>query len=244
MKKLSSLLSIAGFDPTAGAGILRDCLVFRYFGFYPTAVITANTVQNTKGVKALSFTDGDFLVSQLEAVLEELPPEGVKLGLPHRDRKVNERIACKVKELSVPVVFDPVLSPTIGESFVKSVKSLEPLLEVSTIVTPNYEEFLRLKEVFPWFLLNKVLVIKGEPVSSEKVADRLIVRGKEVARVEHDRDSFQVRGTGCTFSSTLVSLLARGKELHRAFEETSAFLSEWRKESIKLEGFKQGILLL
>jgi hydroxymethylpyrimidine/phosphomethylpyrimidine kinase len=244
MKKLVPLLSIAGFDPTAGAGILRDCLVFRHFGFYPTAVITANTVQNTKGVKALSFTDGDFLISQLEAVLKELPPQGVKLGLPHKERSVNEEIARRLKCLSVPVVFDPVLSPTLGKSFVKNLKSLEPLLEVSTVITPNYSEFVRLKGEFPELLTDKTLVIKGEPVAFGRVADRLVVKGREVAREEHEKDSLQVRGTGCSYSSALVSLLARGMEPPEAFKETSALLSKWRKGAFKPTAFRQGIILL
>jgi len=230
------LLSIAGFDPTGGAGILRDCATFRHFGFLGCAVITANTVQNTKGVREVDFVEGDFLLEQLDAVLEEIPVKGVKLGLPHREEKVNRRIAERIGKLGVPVVFDPVLAPTFGKEFVEDLKAIAPLIEVSTVITPNYSEFKRLEPSFGEVFKERVLVVKGAPKGKEEVEDLLIVSGKLVEKFVHKKDSKVVRGTGCTFSSSFLSLLSKGFKLDEAFKVAVEFVGKYRESSFELSG--------
>ncbi len=228
------LLSVAGFDPTGGAGVLRDVRTFNHFGFWGGAVVTVNTVQNTKGVKEFDYVDGSFILHQLDAVLDDFFPEGVKVGIPHREREVNRKVSEILSSLSVPVVFDPVLSPTFGKEFVENTKVLLPLIEVSTVLTPNYSEFLMLKE----FLNKKTFVVKGWPYD-DKVCDVLFVNGKEVDRVCHERDNRVVRGTGCAFSSALTALLAKGLGLKKAFREAVDFITEYRKSAFEIEGAPQ-----
>ncbi len=232
------LLTIAGFDPTGGAGILRDFATWRYFGFLGCGVITANTVQNTKGVKRIEFTDGEFLLAQLDGVLEEAPVKGVKLGLPHRDFWVNREIALRLRSLSVPVVFDPVLKPTLGKDFVGELSLIEPLVEVADVITPNYGEFKALEPRFGELLKEKVVVVKGVPEGS-RVKDLLFVKSNLVSQLSHSKDSREVRGTGCAFSSALLSLLVGGKGVEEAFLGAVEFLRRYRKESFKLGGWKQ-----
>ena len=228
------LLTVAGFDPTGGAGVLRDIRTFYHFGFSGTAAITVNTVQNAKGVKRVVFVEGALLVSQVESVLEELPPKGVKVGIPHREREVNRKVSEILSSLSVPVVFDPVLSPTFGESFVENTEVLLPLIEVSTVLTPNYSEFLKLREL----LHGKTFIVKGWPYG-EKVCDVLFVNGSEANRVCHEKDGRVVRGTGCAFSSALTALLARGLGLNEAFREAVDFITEYRRSAFEIEGAPQ-----
>ncbi len=228
------LLSVAGFDPTGGAGVLRDVKTFGYFGFLGGAVITVNTVQNAKGVKKLRFVDGSFLISQLKTLLEEISPEGVKVGIPHREKEVNRKVSEILYSLSVPVVFDPVLSPTFGRGFVENLEVLSPLIEVSTVLTPNYSEFLKLRE----FLQGKTFIVKGWPYR-DKVCDVLFVDGSKVDRVCHERDGRVVRGTGCAFSSALTALLAKGLNLKEAFRETVDFITEYRRSAFEIGGAPQ-----
>ncbi len=228
------LLSVAGFDPTGGAGVLRDVRTFSYFGFLGGAVVTVNTVQNTKGVKGLSFVEGSFLLSQLKTVLEDFSPEGVKVGIPHRERSVNEEISEIISSLSVPVVFDPVLSPTFGVSFVEKVDTIKPILNVSTLITPNYTEFLKIEE----FLKRKTFIVKGWPYG-DRICDVLFVNGREIDRVCHERDNRVVRGTGCAFSSALTALLAKGLGLKEAFREAVDFITEYRRSAFEIEGAPQ-----
>ena len=228
------LLSIAGFDPTGGAGVLRDVKTFSHFGFLGGAVITVNTVQNTKGVKKLGFVDGSFLISQLKAILEELSPEGVKVGIPHREFQVNRELSTFLSSLSVPIVFDPVLSPTFGKKFVENLEVLKPLIDISTVMTPNHSEFLRLREL----LKGRTFIVKGWP-SGCKVCDVLFINGEEVDRVCHERDGRVVRGTGCAFSSALTALLAKGLDLKEAFREAVDFITEYRKRAFEIEKASQ-----
>jgi len=228
------LLSVAGFDPTGGAGVLRDVKTFNYFGFLGGAVITVNTVQNAKGVKEISFVKGSLLISQLKTLLEEISPEGVKVGIPHREEEVNGKVSEMLSSLSVPVVFDPVLSPTFGKEFVEDLEVLRPLIDVSTVMTPNYSEFLMLKE----FLNERTFIVKGWPYGDE-VCDVLFVNGKEVDRVCHKKDGRVVRGTGCAFSSALTALLARGLGLKKAFREAVDFITAYRRSAFEVEGAPQ-----
>ena len=228
------LLTIAGFDPTGGAGILRDIKTFSHFGFLGGGIITVNTVQNTKGVRDLAFVEGSFLLSQLKTVLEDLSPKGVKVGIPHREREVNRKVSEILSSLSVPVVFDPVLSPTFGKEFVENTEVLLPLIEVSTVLTPNYSEFLKLREL----LHGKTFIVKGWPYG-EKVCDVLFVNGSEADRVCHEKDGRVVRGTGCAFSSALTALLAKGLGLKEAFREAVDFITEYRRSAFEIEGAPQ-----
>ena len=228
------LLSVAGFDPTGGAGVLRDVGTFKYFGFPGAAAITVNTVQNAAGVKLLAFVDGAFLLSQVESILEEIRLAGVKVGVPHEDVQVNRKLGELLSSLSVPVVFDPVLSPTYGRKFVEELEILWPLVEVSTVLTPNYSEFLKLKEL----LQRKTFIVKGWPYG-DKVCDVLFINGSEADRVCHEKDGRVVRGTGCAFSSALTALLAKGLSLGEAFRKAVNFITEYRRSAFEIEGAPQ-----
>lgn len=231
------LLTIAGFDPTGGAGILRDIRTFNHFGFYGIAVITVNTAQNTKGVKAFRFEDGDLILKQLELILEEITVKGVKLGIPHIERKTNEKIAEIISDLCVPVVFDPVLSPTFGKVFIEEKEVVDPLISASTVITPNENEYKILKSILEDF--KGYIVLKGVK-SGSYVEDQLIKNGEILSRVKHKRDNLVVRGTGCAFSSALLSLLAKGSSISEAFEKASKFLELYRKEHFLKPGMFQG----
>ena len=231
------LLTIAGFDPTGGAGILRDIRTFSHFGFYGTAVITVNTAQNTKGVKAFRFEDGGLILKQLELTLEVVTVRGVKLGIPHIDREINEKVAELISSLKVPVVFDPVLSPTFGKVFIEEKEVVKPLISASTVVTPNENEYKILKSLLEDF--KGYIVLKGVK-SGSYVEDQLIKNGEMLSRVKHKRDNLVVRGTGCAFSSALLSLLAKGSSVSEAFEKASKFLELYRKEHFLEPGMFQG----
>ncbi|TCK03348.1 hydroxymethylpyrimidine/phosphomethylpyrimidine kinase [Phorcysia thermohydrogeniphila] len=230
------LLSIAGFDPTGGAGILRDIRTFNYFGFYGTAVITANTAQNTKGVKKLSFVDGELIEEQLQLIVEEFRIEGVKVGIPHVDYEVNRKVAEFLKELRVPVVFDPVISPTFGKRFIEKPETILPLIEVSTVITPNLGEFEILKPLLKEY--TGFIVVKGIP-KGDFVEDHLLKADNVISKVSHKKDNLTVRGTGCAFSSALLCSTVKGYSVEAAFREAAKFLEVFRKDSFKKGSMKQ-----
>ncbi len=229
------LLTVAGFDPTGGAGILRDIAVFRRFGFLGTAAITANTVQNTNGVKRVEFVKGDFLIEQLKATLKEIKPLGVKIGIPHCSAEVNSEIAKLLGDFK-PIVFDPVISPTLGKEFLSNLKVLEPLFLIADVITPNTSEYEALKPFLESF--KGTVIVKGVK-EERKVKDLLIADKKVLKKVTHPKDEKEVRGTGCAFSSALLSLMCLGEPVEKAFIGASSFLETYRKESFKTGIMKQ-----
>jgi len=233
---LEFLLSIAGFDPTGGAGILRDIRTFNYFGFYGTAVITANTAQNTKGVKKISFVDGRLIEEQLRLIAEEFNIKGVKIGIPHIDYSVNRKIADFIGRLKIPVVFDPVISPTFGKRFIEKPETILPLIEVSTVITPNFKEFEILKPLLKRH--RNFTVVKGI-LKGNLVEDHLLKAGNVVSKVPHKKDDLTVRGTGCAFSSALLCFLVKGYPIETAFKEAAGFLETFRRESFISGSMKQ-----
>ena len=231
------LLTVGGFDPTGGAGVLRDVRTFERFGFHGTAVITVLTAQNTQGVKAVEPVKGELLLKQLALVLKEHAVKGVKFGVAHPEPSVNEEVARLTAGLKVPVVLDTVLKPTFGRAFVESVKVLEPLLKVALVVTPNWKEFKAVKPLLENF--EGFVLVKGIP-AGKGVEDRLMRRGKTVLALVHPADGLKVRGTGCALSSALLSLLAKGKDIKEAVAEAVEFIKEYRKSSLKLGSMVQG----
>jgi hydroxymethylpyrimidine/phosphomethylpyrimidine kinase len=233
---LKFLLSIAGFDPTGGAGILRDIRTFNYFGFYGTAVITVNTAQNTKGVKKLSFVDGEVIEEQLKLIVEEFKIEGVKVGIPHVDYSVNKKIANFTSKLKVPVVFDPVISPTFGKRFIEEPETILPILRVSTVITPNFKEFKILKPLLKEY--TGFIVVKGIP-NGDFVEDHLLKADNVISKVSHKKDNLTVRGTGCAFSSALLCFIVKGYSVEAALKEAAKFLEVFRKDNFKKDSMVQ-----
>jgi len=227
----SFLLTVAGFDPTGGAGILRDVRTFNRFGFLGASAITANTAQNSKGVREVLFTPPTLLLSQIELILEELPIEGAKFGIAHESAAANERAIKLVKGKTGTIVYDPVISPTLGKSFINNLSAIRPLVEHSSVITPNFSEYLKLKRAFGSLLDEKTLVIKGI-VEGETVRNVILERGRERASFRYEKREGEVRGTGCAFSSALLSLLSRGASLNEAVREAGEFLKRYRESSL------------
>ncbi len=229
-------LTVAGFDPTGGAGVLRDILTFREFGIHGCSIITANTAQNTKGVKGIVFESERLIVEQLELLEEEIRFCGVKIGLPHRSLRVNEVISERLKRWNIPVVFDPVLSPTFGEEFISDVHAVKPLIDASLVLTPNYDEFNKIGEFLKDF---KGYVAVTGIVEGSKVKDLLMKDGVILKEISHRKDEKIVRGTGCAFSSSLLSFLVSGFSVEKSFEKSIEYLKDYRKNSFKTEKMKQ-----
>ncbi len=227
MSKHIKLLSIAGSDPSGGAGVQQDLRVFTTLGAYGTAVIAANTVQNTKGVVYFEPTPPGFLQRQLETLLEDVGLDGVKTGM--LGSAENVRVVASALGNSVPLVVDPVLSATRGGALFQGEMEAftEALFPLATAVTPNMEE---LKTLFPGLSVvdaarsilsagaKGVVVTGGDSAQGEMVVD-LVVTGDGVAELEHRRIPLPTpksHGTGCAFSSLLLVMLVGGLDIVEA----------------------------
>jgi hydroxymethylpyrimidine/phosphomethylpyrimidine kinase len=227
---MQTILTIAGFDPSSGAGITADLMVFAAHGLFGTSAITSLTVQSTTGVRSSHPTDPAILRATLDCLHADLPPAGIKIGMLANDSIV-ETVAsylAEIKALSshIPVVLDPVIRSSSGRELI-SAKGLallqERLFRLVTWVTPNLAELglltglpttgneaveyaaRSLQRSYPALNIVATGGHQDPPDDLVLTADGALTWLAGV-RVE----SKSTHGTGCAFSSALLSRLVQG----------------------------------
>lgn len=241
-------LTIAGSDPSGGAGIQADLKTFHQFGVYGTTVIAVLTVQNTLRVSAVKPLPASFVLAQLNAVLEDLPPAAVKTGALGSRENV-EAIAERVGRLTVPVVVDPVILSTHGKPMLEedaSVALIRKLLPVTFLLTPNISEATFLSGVE---ISSMDSMEKAARAIAEMGPQAVLIKGGHLEREATDMLLYQRRiytfpgpkfhtdnthGTGCTHSAAITALLARGVELIEAARQAKAFMTRAIENSLNL----------
>jgi hydroxymethylpyrimidine/phosphomethylpyrimidine kinase len=227
---MQTVLTIAGFDPSSGAGVTADLMVFAAHGLFGTSCITGLTVQSTVGVKGSAEVGAAWVKETLKCLASDLPPVGVKIGMLTTGATV-EVVAEFVAGLrghggrGVPVVLDPVLRSSSGrelldESGVEAMR--KQLLPVVDWVTPNLEEL--------GVLTGRVVRRKNDVLEAARTLaemgggvnvvatgghlippDDLVLVGDEAVWLEGEQIvSRATHGTGCAFSSALLSRLVLG----------------------------------
>ncbi|MBI3400625.1 MAG: bifunctional hydroxymethylpyrimidine kinase/phosphomethylpyrimidine kinase [Acidobacteria bacterium] len=239
---MHTALTIAGSDPSAGAGIQADLKTFAAFGVYGLSAITAVTVQNTAGVQSVSSLSADLVIAQIEAVAADIAIHATKIGML-ATAAVTEAVAAAVEELDLPlVVLDPVLVSTSGEPLLDAdgVQALcLELLPRARVVTPNIPEAEVLsgrriesdddardaaRRIFG--MGAAAVIIKGGHTaegrglkaegSKQEVID-LLFDGKAFYEFRTPRiDVKRTHGTGCTYASAVAAHLALGHALPEA----------------------------
>jgi hydroxymethylpyrimidine/phosphomethylpyrimidine kinase len=233
-------LTIAGSDPSGGAGIQADLKTFHQFGVYGEAVITLVTAQNTVQVSRAEVMSADLVADQIRAVVGDMPPAAAKTGALG-DAQVVEAVSTAAASFSFPLVVDPVMISKHGKALLddEAIEALRRrLLPLAALVTPNLPEASRLV---------------GVEVSSietmRHAAQRLVALGAKAALVKgghlaesatdilFDGRSFQefraprqatphTHGTGCTYAAAIAAELARGASLEAAVRRAKAFVTE------------------
>jgi hydroxymethylpyrimidine/phosphomethylpyrimidine kinase len=234
-------LTIAGSDPSGGAGIQADLKTFHQLGVFGEAAITLITVQNTLGVQRVEVLAADLVEAQIASVLEDIPPQAGKtgaLGSVDIVRAVG-RLAAGFK---FPLVVDPVmiskngaplLSPeaaqTLLDELVPHAFLLIPNLpEAAALVGHPVETMAQMKEAAR-FLADRgarAVLVKGGHSSEPTSTDVLFYDG---AFTEFPADRIGTKnthGTGCTYSAAITGLVASGLELRRAILQAKRFITE------------------
>ncbi len=235
------LLTIAGFDPSGGAGIAADLKTFAAHNCYGIAAVTALTVQSTEGVRSVHLTPAATLRAQLEALAEDIAIAGVKIGM--LGNRANAAVVAEFLDRSqfAHVVLDPVVKPTAGGIDLldaSGVKFLsEELMKRSTVVTPNIAEAellagVEIKDTAAMEVAAKTLVERGARAvvvkggHMEKAID-VLFDGTEVLALGGDRiKSENTHGSGCTFASAIAAQLASGRGLHEAVLLAKAYVTK------------------
>jgi len=233
-------LTIAGSDPSGGAGIQADLKTFQVHRVYGEAVISLHTVQNTRGVTHVEDVRPDLIAAQLESLFADVPPHAIKTGALGSVESVRRIAACLAPH-GRPLVVDPILRASSGAAFSREdlVRAyLEHLLPLAHLLTPNTVEAealtglvvrdpdgaLRAAEALRALGARNVLVkgghLPGEPVDlllCESGASELL----HGARV----DTPHTHGTGCTYAAAIAARLSRGEDLISAVRRSKAWLA-------------------
>jgi hydroxymethylpyrimidine kinase/phosphomethylpyrimidine kinase len=239
---MKTVLVIAGFDPSGGAGVLADVKAVSALGCYAAAAITSLTFQNTRGVFGAAHQSAETLASQIEPVFDDLEVHAVKTGMLPTAETIEATARALEDRPRIPVVVDPVIRSTSGFDLIDDA-ALESvvarLFPLATVVTPNVVEAERLT---------------GAPVTSademERAARALVRMGAAAALVtgghldldgmavdvlydgnglhtfsERRVDSTSTHGTGCTLASGIAAGLALGRPLPVAVAAAKTYVA-------------------
>ena len=238
MPRTPVALTIAGSDPSGGAGLQVDLKAFHRHGAYGEAVVTLLTVQNTRTVSDVRVLDTDFVVAQLDAVLCDIPPHAAKTGALGNAAMI-DAIAGRAASFAFPLVVDPVMISKHGAPLLAddAIDALERrLLPRATIVTPNLAEASRLTgmdvrdaasmeaaarriaAMGPRHVLMKGGHLEGEALD-------ILWSDGAVHRFAAPRiDTVHTHGTGCVLSAAITARLARGESVPDAVAGAKRFV--------------------
>lgn len=234
------LLTIAGFDPSCGAGTVADLKTFAAHGCYGVAAITSLTVQNTQAVEAVHNTPSAELREQLEILVKDCEIAAVKIGmLGNRGNAVVIGEFLDAHKFAI-VVHDPVMKSSSGTELLDAggVKYIgAELLKRASVITPNVEEAqvltgLEIKDIEAMEAAARKLVEMGARAvivkggHMERAVD-VLFDGSEMVQLGGDKVKFEnTHGTGCTFASALTAQLAAGRGLVEAATLAKAYVTK------------------
>ncbi|HEX2675911.1 MAG TPA: bifunctional hydroxymethylpyrimidine kinase/phosphomethylpyrimidine kinase [Polyangiales bacterium] len=241
-------LSIAGSDPSAGAGIQADLQTFQSHAVRGTTVVTLLTVQNTRGVKRVELVSPELVAEQLNALLSDLPPAAAKTGALGSAGQVQAIASC-FATLRAPLVIDPVVTSTSGaplldEAGVRALR--EQLLPLCALVTPNLQEAARLAGRELRDDASTETIVDAARAIADLGARAVLVKGGHRAGapvdvlysegVTHVLTGARVadmagagarawHGLGCALSAAIAARLARGASLLEACQGAKRWLT-------------------
>jgi len=238
---LKVALTIAGSDPSGGAGIQADLKTFHRFGVYGEAVITLLTAQNTEGVRRVEVVPADLVTEQICAVVADIPPHAAKTGALGSGQVV-EAVAQIAESFAFPLVVDPVMvskhgAPMLGRD--ARTAFLDKLAPLAFLLTPNLEEAealtsLRVRDLDGMARAAEKLrsvgaknvLVKGGHLEGEPV-DLLLASNGERRQFTGPRIATRhTHGTGCTYSAAITARLALGRPLPEAIACAKSFITE------------------
>lgn len=248
MKQVKSYpiaLSIAGSDSSGGAGIQADIKTFSALGVYGATAITAITAQNTLGVHSQLAIDPQMVYDQICAVVDDLHPQVVKIGMLSNEGIVRA-VAEALRKYQLPVILDPVIISTSGHSLLSEDAQevlKHKLLPLSTLVTPNIPEMSALtamplatfedKERAAQHLMQygaTSVLLKGGHEEGDTKSDILFSMSPSgVQSTIFSSQTIQTRnthGTGCTLSAAIAAFIARGESINEAIAKAKSYISD------------------
>jgi hydroxymethylpyrimidine/phosphomethylpyrimidine kinase len=249
MKQVHCALTIAGTDPTGGAGIQADLKTFQELQSYGMSVITSVVAQNTTGVQDVHHIPISMIEQQLDSVLSDIPVNAFKTGMI-ANIDMMKAVKEKISELEAPYVMDPVMVATSGDALiVENARNYlrDHLLPITSLVTPNIPEaeFLTGEKIDSPNDMKQAAVqlvekfgadaalVKGGHLNGE--ATDFLYDGQNLSSFSEQRiDTKNTHGTGCTYSAAITAYLSQGFPLQEAVQKSKQFVTAAIKHSFEL----------
>lgn len=236
------VLTIAGSDPSGGAGMQADLKVFAALGAYGCAAITALTVQNTRRVFGLHLPPPDSVAAQVDKVLDDVRVDAVKIGMLATAETMMAVADSLSRRPRVPVVLDPVMTATSHDRLLAA-DAVEPLRErllpMVDLITPNLPEAAELLGTKPaededgmhdqlpqLAQLGPGVLLKGGHLDGPDCVDLLWTDGERRRFTEPRVQTTNTHGTGCALSSAIAARRAHGADWPAALQEAKSYLTD------------------
>lgn len=249
MSSIPGLLLISGSDSGGAAGMQADIKTAALSGVYPVCALTAVTAQNSKGIVSMLPIEPDVVVRQIDAILDDLKPRAVKIGMLPSAEHVDAVASTLRKHDLHNIVLDPVLMSTSGHSLNDNKKKtaekiLKELSPISAVVTPNIPEakyFIELnnmpveesmesnaENLLSLFGSESIILKGGHNIQDSEVVDLLcinyegnpIICKSSLPMIE----TTNLHGSGCVFSTAIASSLAKGRDICNSFMMAEQFV--------------------
>ena len=241
MKPQSKILIIAGSDSSGGAGIQADIKTVTALGSYAMTAITAVTIQNTTGVKAIVPIDSKEISNQIEFTSKDIKPDAIKIGMLHSTKIIKSVIQSLDKINVKKIILDPVMIAKGGAKLInnEAIQLLKnKLIKKVSLITPNIPEAelltnTKIKTKEDMIYAASVLIglgaknvfIKGGHLDSRMVQD-IFVNKKEIMIIKNRRITTRnTHGTGCTLSSAISTFFSCGKTLKKSCELATKYVN-------------------
>jgi len=228
--RMKKALSIAGFDPSSGAGITSDIKTMEAHGVYGFGVCTGVTIQNDVNFEYVNWIERNIIFQQIDILYKRFDIDFVKIGLVEDLETIWEIIFyLKQKNNDVCIIWDPILKASAGFKFHNKLDLdlLEKICKNTYLITPNTEEFERLfgnenpQNISPKYGTN--ILLKGGHREGDTVIDTLFTY-KKTYHFKQSRSKRDKHGTGCVLSTTILTKLILNKELPDACQEAQDYV--------------------
>lgn len=238
------VMSIAGFDPSGGAGVLADIKTFEQLKVQGLAVCTAMTLQTESQCLSLEWQSLEEIVNSIHVLMKKYEVKAVKIGVVKDTEFLNEIIrTVRLNNPEAKIVWDPVLKSTSEFSFfdLNTISQLKYIIQQITLITPNYNEYNILREegLFekPENLCS--ILMKGGHREEKIGTDILMENGKKISIEPNNTTSefYPKHGSGCVLSSAITSYLALGEHLEQACYKGKIYIEKFLTSNPTLVGY-------
>jgi hydroxymethylpyrimidine/phosphomethylpyrimidine kinase len=241
-----NVMSLAGFDPSAGAGILADVKCFEQHQVYGFGICTSLTVQTDCDFIGNHWIDGEQIIAQLKPLLNKFEIKACKIGLI-KDLAIMEMVVKCIKDISpdIKIIVDPILRASAGFEFHNWQDALDkfrPILKVIDLITPNYLEMLALngganaEQGAQIWALHCPVFLKGGHNPRSPGTDYLYENNR-VLELTSKMGAYAKHGSGCVLSSAITANLALGFSLPASCELAKTYISKFLNSNQSLLGY-------